>query len=77
MSLSRSFFITNTFMYQRDELQDAVMQAITNVVDSKPKYVQFDEKIVRQLVKSIRVVSEDIVIITFKTGEEIRQRISI
>jgi hypothetical protein len=57
-------------------LQDAAMQAITNVVDSKPKYVQFDEKIVRQLVKSIRVVSEDIVIITFKTGEEIRRRIS-
>lgn len=57
-------------------LQDATMQAITNVVDSKPKYVKFDEKIVRQLVKSIRVVSEDIVIITFKTGGEIRRRIS-
>jgi len=58
-------------------IQNVVMQAISNIADVRTKYEQFDEKIVRQLVQSIRIVSKDKVIIKLKTDEEIIQRMAI
>ena len=59
-----------------DNRQKVADQRIAPIPESaSPRFVQWDETVIRQLVETVRVLSKDEVAVILKSGIEIRQRI--